>query len=87
VAHFLLHVWPHFCSCESPRTERSDIRGKQGNGCRRCLEKGMDENHSNFVEKGAQVYTRRDDWPGSFVQMPWGIRERGDECRFGAPCY
>jgi phosphomethylpyrimidine synthase len=57
VAHFCSMCGPHFCSMKITEDVRQ-YAAAQGLSDSDALEKGMKEKAQEFVEKGAEVYTR-----------------------------
>ena len=57
VAHFCSMCGPHFCSMKITQDVR-DYAQSQGVDAQAALEKGMKEKSKEFIEKGAEVYSK-----------------------------
>jgi phosphomethylpyrimidine synthase len=57
VAHFCSMCGPHFCSMKITQDVR-DYAQSQGVDAQAALEKGMQEKSKEFIEKGAEVYSK-----------------------------
>jgi phosphomethylpyrimidine synthase len=57
VAHFCSMCGPHFCSMKITQDVR-DYAQSQGVDEQAALEKGMQEKSKEFIEKGAEVYSK-----------------------------
>jgi phosphomethylpyrimidine synthase len=57
VAHFCSMCGPHFCSMKISQDVR-EFAAKEGLSEREALEKGMEAKSAEFVEKGAEIYSK-----------------------------
>ena len=57
VAHFCSMCGPHFCSMKISQDVR-DYAAKEGLSEQEALEKGMEVKSIEFVEKGAEIYSK-----------------------------
>jgi phosphomethylpyrimidine synthase len=57
LAHFCSMCGPHFCSMKITQDVR-DYAAKQGVDEEAALQKGMDEKSIEFVQKGAEIYSK-----------------------------